>query len=170
MTRFVKHSVPQKGMELLVKHEPAKIRQTLIFGIWQLSVKAKSSPPANESGLIPYSSENRGIGCSQGWRCSVNSKVNLLAKMNGSQGRTRDEVGVVSGDARNATCWGNPKQKQSWGVRIRKEAWIKQGINNPVKEPRATCVVSACGNSVFELVHKDFAPPLGGNIVMNCNI
>jgi len=39
----------------------------------------------------------------------MENKVNSLAGMNGSQGRTAFEIGVVSGDARNATCWREPK-------------------------------------------------------------
>ncbi len=101
-----------------------------------VTYNAKSSPPVNESGLNHHPYGNGGTGGPQGQRCSVDSKVNLLAEMNGSQGRTGDEPGVVSGDARNATCWGNPKQKQSWMIRDREVAWTKQGTNNPAKDIR----------------------------------
>lgn len=64
----------------------------------------------------------------------MESKVNLLAEMNGSQGQTKWNIRVVNGDARYATCWREPKQKQSLIVTTSKEEWIISGNNNPMKD------------------------------------
>ncbi len=45
--------------------------------------------------------------------------------------RQKSFIRVVSVDARNATCWREPKQKQSWTIFDRKVEWISSGTNNP---------------------------------------